>query len=257
MKFEAPRLSFRLVAAAVVVMPGLPRLQAQEIGQTLFHRYSVVAPTVTKAGKEVDAQRFDQARLLLEPVLKEIPGHVGAHFLLARMAYESRDFASALRHIEISERSLKDLQQRYAKLMEDKRAKDESDATNTKQSLQNLRDAGYDSIDDILVAGEQHLSQLEDEKRGLFRQDASFAVPSVYSLLHGNCLFRLGRIPEAEAQYALATHADPTSAKAWNNLIAVRMEMKLFGQAREALTQAEAAGVTIQPKLKQSVLEAK
>ena len=72
---------------------------------------------IDKAAKEVQAHQFDEAKKLLDPVLKQVPDHAGAHFLLATMAYGSRDFAGALDHIETSERSLKDLDQRYTKLL--------------------------------------------------------------------------------------------------------------------------------------------
>ena len=247
----------RKIAVTALVLTSLQQVHAQEVADAIFRRYAAVASALEKANKEVEAHHFEEAKRLLEPVLAKVPDHVGAHFLLARMAYESHDPAGALSHIETSEGSLKDLGLRYAKLMEDMRARDEADARDIKQSLQNLKDAGYDSIDDILAAGQQRVDQLEDKKRGLFLQEASFAVPSVYSLLHGNCLYQLGRKPEAAAQYQLAVRSDPANGKAWNNLVAVCWETKNFEQARATLAKAEAAGAVIQPKLKQSVLEAK
>lgn len=247
----------RIATISVLVLVSIQQAKAQEVADAIFQRYGALAPIVEKANKEVEAHHFEEAKRLLEPVLKKVPDHVGAHFLLARMAYESRDFAGSLEHIETSEGSLKNLGQRYSKLMNDMRAKDDADAQDIKQSLQNISDAGYDSINDIVVDAQQHLGKLEDEKRGLFRQEASFTVPSVYSLLHGNCLYQLGRKPEAAAQYQLAVKADPSSRKAWNNLVDVYWETKDFEQARATLTKAEAAGAVIQPQLKQRVVEAK
>src|SRR5690242_15656573 len=106
----------RAGVAALVLLP-LPQVRAQEAGATIFQRYQAVEPAIDKATKEVEAHHFDEARKLLGPVLDQVPGHAGAHFLLATMAYESRDFAGALNHIETSERSLKDLDQRYSKLL--------------------------------------------------------------------------------------------------------------------------------------------
>ncbi|HXC16171.1 MAG TPA: tetratricopeptide repeat protein [Holophagaceae bacterium] len=252
------RLSIsRAVAVAALAMLPFQQVQAQGAGEPIFHHYRVLEPSVRKAGKEVEAHRFDDANRLLEPVLKEVPDHAEAHFLLALMAYEGRDFAGALNHIETSERSLEDLNQRYARVLAKMKDDDDEDARVTQDSLNHLVDAGYDSINDILDDKRQHLKDLEAKNGGLLNRDAAFAVPSAYSFLYGNCLYRLGRASEAAAQYQLAVHSDPTNAKAWNNLVNLYWEAKDFDQARAALAKAEAAGAAIQPKLKQRVLEAK
>ena len=252
------RFSFRrsLAVAALALAP-FHSLQAQGAGETLFHRYRVLEPSVKKAGRAVEAHQFDEAKRLLEPVLKDVPDHAEAHFLLATMAYASRDFAGALAHIETSERSLKDLSQRYAQVLAKMKNDDEEDARVTQDSLDHLVDAGYDSIGDILDDKRQHLKDIESKSGGVLNRDVSFAVPSVYSFLHGNCLYRLGRPSEAAIQYTLAVQSDPANAKAWNNLVNLYWEGKDFSQARAVLAKAEAAGVVIQPRLKQSVLEAK
>lgn len=246
-----------LLGAALVVLPAL-HMHAQEgMNDPIFGRYRSVSSAIGKASDQVEAHHFKDAQKTLAPVLNIIPDHAGAHFLLARMAYESRDFAGALSHIETSEKALVDLNQRYIKVMDNMKARDEVDARETEDSLASLVGAGYDSIGDILHDKQHHLNDLEARKRGLFSRDASFAVPSVYHLLHGNCLYRLGRAKEAAVQYQLAIHSEPANARAWNNLINLYWEGKDFDQAKLALAKAEAAGVTIQPKLKQSVLEAK
>ncbi len=252
------RLSFRRSLAVVpLVLMSFHRLQAQGAGETLFHRYRVVEPSVKKAVKAVEAHRLEEAKRLLEPVLKEVPDHAEAHFLLALMAYEARDFAGALDHIETSERSLTDLRQRYAQVLEKMKDDDEEDARVTQDSLNHLVDAGYDSINDILEDKRQRLKDLKAKDGALFNREMSFAVPSVYSFLHGNCLYRLGRSTEAAGQYTRAIQSDPANAKAWNNLISLYWEGKDLDQARTTLAKAESAGVVIQPKLKQSVLMAK
>lgn len=246
----------KLAAAGAVTVFALP-IQGQGVGDTIFAQYHGAAPTVEKAGKEVEAHRFEEAKKLLDPVLKAIPDHVGAHFLLARMAYETRDFKAALSQIEISEQSLKDLGKRYAAVMARMKANDDADAIILSQSIRDIQDSGADSVNDVIVSRQQKLDQIEDRKRGLFQRDANFSIPSVYSLFHGNCLYRLGRLPEAAVQYQAAVKSDPSSQKAWNNLIAVYWSMKDVKQAKETLSKAEAAGAMVQPGLKRSVLEAK
>jgi tetratricopeptide (TPR) repeat protein len=247
------------IAAAALALLALPQLHAQEAGAALFQRYEAVAPTIARAAEEVEARHFEDAKRLLEPVLKQVPDHARAHFLLATMAYESRDFAGALDHIETSERSLKDLGRRYNQLVADMKAKDEAEARDVQASVDQLNasiatsnEAEAGGASDLFANKQAHLDYLKTKK--MFNGEASFAVPSVYSFLHGNCLYRLGRASGAAAQYRLAIGSDPANAKAWNNLVNLYREGKDFDQARKTLAQAEAAGVAIQPGLKRSVL---
>lgn len=233
---------FYLLRVAVVAALPLLHLHAQGTGDPIFHRYRVLEPTVRKAGEAVLSRHFEEAKRLLEPVLKDVPDHAEAHFLLATMAYQDRDFSGALGHIETSERSLKDLRQRYKAVLAKREDDDTEDARVTQDSLRSLVDAGYDSIDDILGDKRQHLKAIEDRKGNLLNVKEAFAVPASYSLLHGNCLFRLGRASEAAAEYQMAIQTDPVNTKAWNNLINLYWEQKDLAQARVALAKAEAAG---------------
>ena len=254
----------RIASARALAVAGLAtlafqplRAQEQKADFSVFRRYQAAEPTLTEAAKQVQAHRFDDAQRILAPVLKETPDHAGAHFLLAMMAYEDRDFTSALAHIETSERSLKDLRQLYGKFMVTMKANDDAEARATQDSLDSIVNADFDGMTDVMTAKRSHLKALEQKKGGLFSRETPFAVPSVYSFLHGNCLYRLGRAPEAAAQYQQAIQSDPSNAKAWNNLVNLYREAKDFDQARATLAKAEAAGVAIQPNLKQSVLEGK
>lgn len=252
-----------VACAALVAASPLFSVQqghAQAADPTVFHRYQAVDPLVEKAAKSVEAHRFAEAKEQLEPVLKLVPDHAKAHFLLAWMAYEDRDFGGALEHIETSERSLQDLSRCYAKIKADEKAKDELEALDIQTSIDRVKSAISSSAEaedtgasDLLGAKQQELRHLESKR--VFNGGGAFEVPAAYSFLHGNCLYRLGRPAEAAAQYKLAIHSDPTNAKAWNNLINLYREAKEFPTARAALAQAEAVGVAIQPKLKQSVLE--
>lgn len=251
----------RAIGAVAFTLLSARQGRAQEADAAIFRRYQAVAPVVEEAGKDVEAHRFDQAKKALAPVLSLVPGHATAHFLLAWMAYEDRDFAGALDNIETSERSLKDLSLCYAKVKEDEAANDATEARDIQASIDQLKSAITSSgegeatgASDILGAKQQHLGYLESKKT--FNDGASFEVPAAYCFLHGNCLYRLGRFPEAAAQYESAVRSNPGYTKAWNNLINLYRETKDFASARTALAQAEAAGVVIQPKLKQSVLGA-
>lgn len=252
----------RAIGVAVFGFFSVQQVHAQGADATIFRRYQTVAPIVEEASNDVQAHRFDEAKKALEPVLKLVPNHATAHFLLAWMAYANHDFSDALTHIETSEHSLMDLSLCYAKIKSDEAAKDEKEAREIQNSIDQLKSAINSSEEaeatgasDLLGAKAQHLENLESKKT--FHDGASFEVPASYSFLHGNCLYRLGRPEEAAAQYRLAIRTNPSYAKAWNNLISLYWGAKDFTSARATLAKAEAAGVVVQPKLKQSVLEAK
>ncbi|HJW72251.1 MAG TPA: tetratricopeptide repeat protein [Geothrix sp.] len=226
---------------------------------SIFQRYRALDHRLDEATRAVDARQFPEARRVLEACLKEIPDHYEAHFLLARMAYEGRDFAKALAHVEQAEHSLADLDRRYRKEMAELVAQDAAEEQSTQDSLNELGSRGVDptacSAILHLVKG-SHLAYLEMKKGHLFERQNPFDIPADYEFLRGNCLYRLGRRDEALGPYRQAVKQDPTHANAWTNLIALLLEIRDVPQARAELALAEAAHVTLRPDLRKAVLEA-
>lgn len=252
--------SARALASAACVLFSSPYCRAQEGDPSISQHYQVVAPAIKKAAKDVEAHKFDQAKMELEPAIKLVPNHAQAHFLLAWMAYEEHDFAGALDNIETSERSLQGLRICFAKAKAEESANDAAEARDIQTSIDQLKSAINSSNEaetsgasDLLGTKEHHLRDLDSKKA--FKGGAAFDVPAAYSFLHGNCLFRLGRPAEAAEQYRLAVRSNPTYGKAWNNLISMYLTVNNMSLAKTTLAQAEAAGVVIQPRLKQRVLE--
>lgn len=224
---------------------------------TLFRKYRAIDSRVLAAGKALAAHRADEARQLLAPCLAEVPDHPEAHFLLARMAYENHDFAGALAHMEISERTLADLGRRYRRQLETLKANDEAEESAYNTTMGELGPKGvepYGCGSYLYTTKKQALNYLEAKKGHLNDPEGPYQVPAGYHLLHGNCLYRLGRRAEAIDQYRLALAVDPRESNAWNNLIALLMETGDAAGARDSLGQAEKAGISLPPALREAVL---
>ena len=224
----------------------------------IFQRYKALDTRINEATSAVAARKFSDARRLLETCFKEIPDHYEAHFLLARMAYEDRDYAKALAEVEQAEHSLAELDRRYRKEMAEMAADDATEEQATQDSLSEL--SGKTPDDPGCAAGlflvkRNHIGFLERKKGQLFQPQNPFDIPADYQFLHGNCLYRLGRREEALDQYRQTVKRDPSQANSWNNLIALLLETHDLPQARAELARAEAARVTVRPDLRRTVLE--
>lgn len=249
-------LAFRLVllvpaASVLLAAPG------EDI--SIFKRYRAQDHRIEEANRAVTARKFTDANRLLDACLKEIPDHYEAHFLLARMAYDGRDFAKALAHVEQAEHSLAELDRRYRKEMADLVAQDAAEEQSAQDSLSELGSRGVDPTGcsaSLYLVKQSHLAYLELKKGHLFERQNPFDIPGDYQFLHGNCLYRLGRRDEALGQFRQAVKQEPTHANAWNNLIALLLESHDLTQARAELARAEAAHVTLRPDLRKAVLEA-
>jgi tetratricopeptide (TPR) repeat protein len=225
---------------------------------SIFQRYRGLDNRMDEATRAVAARQFPEARRLLEACLKGIPDHYEAHFLLARMAYDGRDFAKALAHVEQAEHSLAELDRRYRKEMAELVAQDAAEEQATQDSLSELNSRGVDPTGcsaNLYLVKNSHIAYLELKKGHLFERQNPFDIPADFHFLHGNCLYRLGRLTEALGQYRQTVKQDPAHANAWTNLIAMLLETHDLPQARAELARAEAAHITLRPDLRKAVQE--
>jgi Tfp pilus assembly protein PilF len=110
---------------------------------------------------------------------------------------------------------------------------------------------------------QEQIRQLEERKRQIQDLDrakgfdSSRAVPAFVSLSLGSAYYRLGKLPEAEKAYVAAIAADKRIGEAHNNLAVVYMETGRYSEAEQAVKAAEAAGLKVQPDLKQEIAKRK
>ena len=247
----------RLLGVATAGIALSPGGWAQGLNLSIFQRYQSLDGALHQASLEVDGRNFGRARQLLEPCLRQIPDHFEAHFLLARIAYEGRDYDGTLAHLGIAGQSLAKLDRLYREEIAALKALADAEQQAMQSSLDNLYARGVDPNGcqaSLFLTKRQALAFLEAKKGHLYDRENPFAVPADYRFLQGNALLRLGRREEARVQYRAATAADPAHANAWNNLIALSVEARDLAQARTDLGRAEAAGITVRPALRRVVL---
>lgn len=231
-------------------------VMAQAHSSSRFRQYKALNPTIERAFSAVRGSRFKEAEAILKPCLATVPDHFEAHYLLALMAYEGRDFASVLAHLDIAERALEALDRDYRGLKAEMKARSESEQQEANDNLSTAlsRTSDPSGFAATKIAGLQSdVKMAEMKNQPLPALDNPYSVPSDYCYLRGNALLRLGKREEARAAYRKAVGIDVSHANAWNNLIALGLGAKDLATARADLAKAEAAGVSIRPELKQAV----
>ncbi|WP_257309927.1 tetratricopeptide repeat protein [Geothrix fuzhouensis] len=233
-------------------------LRSQTKDFTIFPRYKALAPTLDKVDRLVADRQFDQARALIRSCLATIPDHFEAHYYLALMAYDMKDYETALACIERSMASLGELDRLYQVEI----AKLEASNRQTIELLEGALKytdlgAGNNGCWEGDILSLKTAISMEKRKSGPLSRGADpFTIPREYPFLQGNCLFRLGRHAEAKVQYRDALKVDSTYSSAWNNLINVLWVDREYDQATASLHLAEAAKVQIDPKLRMAVMTA-
>lgn len=231
---------------------------AQGLDPSLLGRLPALNPRLEQARKDLAERRFLQVVQDLEPCLRVLPDHFEAHFLLAQVAYEGRDFEGALHHMRVAEQNLQDLAKLFQDRQEAVRIQDELDLMEATGSYDQLAARGVDpgGCSGVLYrVRKRAIEDLEAKKGHLHDLDLPFVMPAAYHFLHGNCCYRLGHRDAARAQYRETVRLDPAHAAAWNNLISLQWETRDYAAARADLARAEAAQVIIHPNLKRALLE--
>lgn len=236
-----------------------PAARAQGTDAAIFQRYRSLDATVERAGRAVSAGRFEEAHKLLQPCLQKQPDHFEAHYLLARMAYEAKDFAGVLAHLEVAGRSLAALSRRHRELSDYLKARIDVEEQTARSNLDAVSSRVTDPtscVAPFLAALEREIEAVQARKGPLHDYENPYGIPASHWFLRGNALYRLGRRDEARAQFRQAVATDPGHANAWNNLLALDLEAKDPASARQDLQRAEAVRVAIRPELRQAILAA-
>jgi len=236
---------------------------AQTTDVSLLEKYRAIAPIIEKAktcflkGDEAECEK----RLMA--CLSKLPEHHEAHFIFSQLLYKRHAFDLALDHIlaaesgyvrfdavmrRIKEEQLKRTMERKDQVenVVDQLNKD-NEAAKERGSCQSL------FYETRYKKGFHELEQAEkDAKENL--GTTSLQVPAEYHYIHGNCLFRLRRFPEAGNEYRATIKTDPHYAPAYINLINLCYIQKQFGEAKWILERAEANQVAVPAELKKAIM---
>ena len=182
-------------------------VMAQAHSSSRFRQYKALNPTIERALSAVRSGRFEEAKAILKPCLETVPDHFEAHYLLALMAYEGRDFAGVLAHLDIAEGALGALDRDYRGLRAEMKARSESEQQEANDNLSTAlsRTADPSGFAATKIAGLQADAKIaENNNKPLPGLENPYGVPADYCYLRGNALLRLGRREEARGAYRKA-----------------------------------------------------
>lgn len=228
----------------------------EETAVTLLLKYKAQEKTLAKARKLLKKHQATGAEANLMKCLETVPEHYEAHYLLALVAAERGEFASAVGHMERAESEMgrlaglcRDWQKQNAREETAERELVSGDATKANM-IPSLCRAAQSKVDTGLMDQEAGVAPVSGPAPF---DPVRFEVPAAYFFAHGNFLFKSRRWPEAAARYRLAVERDPRLAAAWNNLLSALLLAGQSGEARSMLERAVQAKVELNPELRRTV----
>jgi len=225
----------------------------------LYEKYKM-AVQYFEEGKELyNKNKFDKAEDKFEECLKVFPQHAQANFYLAHINYMNDKLEEALSYIEEAKKNFLFMNQIYALGYEDyiSQLRAERDILQNRiQQYQELEQRTTQQQEKQKISAQ--ISQLQNELGTITNRLAEplpeeKKVPADYYYLHGNIYFKQKKYQESLEQYIETLNQDSKHERAYNNIINLYFMAKHYQKALELVEQAEAAGVTINPKLKEAV----
>lgn len=256
------RALFSVVALAASALVTAPPARAQAEYKSndaqRFKQYKGAIAKYERALKLLDKKDNEGALDALAVSIQEMPDYPEAHFLSARILYSEREYTRALGEIVAARDGFEktsDLREgmhadRRTALAERVRRKDVA-ISEQNARLSKATPEQRQQIENLIGRLQNEKFEIERELHE-YRPDPQ-GVPARYSCLHGNILLRLGKDPEAIAQYEEALKADPAYGEAANNLASLYHVNGKHERALEVVTGAEKLGAVLHPELKKSI----
>jgi tetratricopeptide (TPR) repeat protein len=197
--------------------------------------------------------------------LQALPEHQEAHFLMSQVLYKKGAYDVALTHIRAAEEGYLRMTAALLVLERDKQQRKSEDMIRLNDEVADLAAADAavksrgsclpDKFNSALQDSKRELTRAEEERNKTGASRDVSGIPALYRYWHGNVLFMLRRLAEAEAEYRGAVEKDPDFREAYNNLINLMFMGGRLDEARTVLAQAEAHKAKIHPDLKKAVLK--
>lgn len=188
-----------------------------------------------------------------------LPEHPDAGYGRAVISSREGDLAVALFWIERAEAGCRSLQ----RIWKEQTAGRLGMSREEQLRLRELVTQGIDRTKNSVFCDAQSLiyNKTARQTRDVLQQAdgivSPFAVPAEFFALHGNILFKLKRLDEAEVQYKKALDVNPAHERCLNNLVNIYYVTRRLDLAREWLHIAGERKVSVHPKLKAAVLSLK
>lgn len=248
-----------LAAAAVVRI-----VAAQDKDLALVNAYAALSKHVEKARQAFRKDRLEVCEAEARICLEKLAEHQEAHFLISLVLYKKGDFSQAIAHIQAAEAG-------YLRIAGAIHAVGRLGARQQTEAMSQVTEEIADLAGAYLITrshgsglSEKYEQELMDSRQEQLNaeeardkaesQRGGIKVPALYLFWHGNFLFKLDRLDEAEAQYRRALAADPDFGETYNNLINLLFTAGRVEEAREVLAQADAHKAKVHPGLKKAVL---
>lgn len=245
----------RLLAALVLVLfiPGMLLTQTSKDDQDFVKRYSQANKQFQKCTLLFRKADYPAAEKKLLKCLDLMPQHIGAHFMLSQLYYQTQRPAPALKHINLAKSHFTTVIPRLISFQK-------AAGHKVRQKNRELRDA-IDSYSTLLnVDGSCGLfsninnldEQIQDFDEG--GSQAKLTPPAEYYYVHGNIFFRMKYYQKAMEQYIQAVNIDPRHGNAYNNLANLLYMAREYPNALVFLKKAEENGVLVNPRFKEALL---
>jgi tetratricopeptide (TPR) repeat protein len=227
----------------------------------ILRKYRLTQPILNKGSDLLTAKDWEGAARQFNRCLEVLPESPDACFGLAYICNQSGDAATALTWMEKAEKASLFLQQVWENQKTSLFKLSQEERMRLQKLSEDLLNNGmyvYSCKSNKLSAESSQAAQKARDITADANADVSpFATPAEFHSLHGNLLFKLKRLPEAEEQYLKALAIAPRHERCLNNLINIYFVTGRIAQARSWLEKADQLQVKINPGLAQAVRHAK
>jgi len=251
----AGHASLYFISGALLLALSLPLSAQKDFNQSekaTIEKFKRAKAHCVKGTDYLHKGKLEKAQKEADACLEVYPGFADAHLLRALLQYQQGNFELALKEVETAKSDFGGISEFYAISYQEHFVRLREQRQQTAARLEELRLGGGDRI---LIHDAEHSLWVKDEELRKWKADAAIQMPAEYHFVHGNILFKMKRISEAQKYYLEAVQTDPRYANAYTNLIGICLARGDAADALKYLQQAEGNSVALSEKLKKAVLD--
>ena len=230
-------------------------------GLEVLRKLRLTQPLLNKASDLLAAKDWEGAARQFNRCLEAVHESPDACFGMAYIGSQTGDIAKALTWMEQAEKASLYLQQVWEIQKMSLFKMSQEERIHLLQLAEDLLNNGMSiyscKANRFSTESEQATQKAREISAKGNTDDSPFAIPAEFYSLHGNLLFKLKRLDEAEAQYLKALAVAPGHERCLNNLINIYFVTGRIEQARSWLGKADQQKVKVNPGLEKAVRQAK
>ena len=260
MKKRIPRFFYLVCLFFPVLLAGQNNASDKQ-GLEVLRKLHLTQPLLNKASDLLAAKDWEGAARQFNRCLQALPESPDACFGMAYICNQTGDIPKALTWIEQAEKASLYLQLVWENQKTSMFKLSQEEQVRLLQLAEDLQNNGMSvyscKSNQLASASSQATQKAMAITAKANTDDSPFAIPAEFYSLHGNLLFKLKRLEEAEAQYLKALAIAPSHERCLNNLINIYFVSHKIEQAQSWLEKAMQQKVKINPELAQAVRNAK